>query len=74
MSVKHDKHNLIDAESFAELTQRQAGTGSSGPAEQRLEGAFPQQPFPSGFKALFISRVRPVWVGLALRLDAMGVQ
>ncbi|MCA9005538.1 MAG: hypothetical protein KDA70_09725 [Planctomycetaceae bacterium] len=40
--------------------------------EQRSEGSLRQQPFPSGFKALFISRVRPVWVGLALRLDAMG--
>ncbi|QDT92045.1 hypothetical protein [Gimesia algae] len=71
MSVKHDQHNLIDTEPFAELTQRQAGSASSDSVDQQAESAL-QQLIPSGFKVLFISEKRPVWVGLALRLDAIG--
>lgn len=71
MSVKHDKHNLIDTESFAELMQSQTGSGSTDCEEQQAESSL-QQLIPSGFKVLFISEVRPIWVGLALRLDAIG--
>lgn len=71
MSVKYDKHNLIDAESFAELTQSRSDSGSTDGSEQQAESA-QQQLIPPGFKVLFISEVRPVWVSLALRLDATG--
>lgn len=71
MSVKHDKHNLIDADSFAGFPQTESDSACTENTEQSSD-RFLQQPIPSGFKALFISRVRPVWVGLALRLDAIG--
>lgn len=71
MSVKYDKHNLIDAESFAELTQSRSESGSTDGSEQQTVSA-QQQLIPPGFKVLFISEVRPVWVSLALRLDATG--
>ncbi|HAH48233.1 hypothetical protein [Gimesia sp.] len=72
MSVKYDKHNLIDAESFAELTQSRSESGSNAGSDQQAESAQQQQLIPPGFKVLFVSEVRPVWVSLALRLDATG--
>lgn len=79
MSVKHDKINQAATPAFAENAERQMKSrdtadldlADSDAHETHLRSS--QRPLiPPRLKVLFVSAQRPVWVSLALRLDAIG--
>jgi hypothetical protein len=79
MSVKHDKTNQADANSSVGSKKTQVGSRQSDPLDvpeknlpEDIQMASQQQLIPPGLKVLFVSDKRPVWVSLALRLDAIG--
>ena len=80
MSVKHEKINQTDANSSVGCEENQVISRESDPLINASEKNLPedvlmvsqQQLIPPRMKVLLISGKRPVWVGLALRLDAIG--
>lgn len=78
MSVKHDKFNQNESTSSVEDADRQLRFQQSDDLdlserglEERQVSSQPQL-IPPRLKLLFVSDKKPVWVGLALRLDAIG--
>ncbi|WP_298866036.1 hypothetical protein [uncultured Gimesia sp.] len=79
MSVKHEKNNQSSAHSSAGCEENQVSSLPPAPLN-RTEKSLPedvlmasqQQLIPPRLKVLFVSDKRPVWVGLALRLDSIG--
>ena len=79
MSVKHNKINLAAPPDFAEDAERQMRSRNSADldlsdsdAHQSQLHSSQRQLIPPRLKVLFVSAQHPVWVGLALRLDAIG--
>ena len=79
MSVKHDKTNQTDANSSVGSEESQVGSRQSGTLEvpeknlpEDILMASQQQLIPPRLKVLFVNDKRPIWVSLALRLDAIG--
>lgn len=79
MSVKHDKINLAETLAFANDAERQVRSGetadsslSDSDAHESHLSSSQQQLIPPRLKVLFVSAQKPAWVGLALRLDAIG--
>ncbi|MFK7777863.1 MAG: hypothetical protein QM501_07030 [Gimesia sp.] len=79
MSVKHEKNNQIESTSSTEYEENQMGSRLSAPHEIS-DKSMPEDILmtsrphliPARLKVLFIGKERPVWVSLALRLDALG--
>ncbi|MCA9014600.1 MAG: hypothetical protein KDA77_04630 [Planctomycetaceae bacterium] len=79
MSVKHDKINQTATPAFAEDAESQVRSRQTvdldlsdrESREQQLISS-QRQLIPPRLKVLFVSAQKPVWVGLALRLDAIG--
>ncbi|WP_339729092.1 hypothetical protein [uncultured Gimesia sp.] len=79
MSVKHDKINQAAPPSFAEDAERQVRSRatvdldlSDSDLHEPHSLSSQRQLIPPRLKVLFVSAQRPVWVSLALRLDAVG--
>jgi len=79
MSVKHEKINQVDIISSADRAEIQVNSRQTDELDRTEQGmqeevrlSSRQQLIPPRLKMLFVCNRRPDWVGLALRLDAIG--